>query len=254
MTVELPATWIVSLPLVAVRWMALFTSAPIFGHSAVPARIRVALSLLFALATAGLVAVPLPSGLAEMAGAIVNEALVGFGLGFGLRVVFSVFAPLGELISLHGGLGAANVLDPASGASSGVMGVLLQWTGVAAFLAVDGHHEIVRAVAVSFDRIPVGIGFSSAAVFDHLAGLGASVYELTVRLAAPVTAVMLVSNVGVGILGRAIPQLNLIALQLPAHIAIVLVVLALAAGPLSESVVAALRTGLHANSVALLGD
>ena len=246
MNIDVPIAAAWSIPLAAVRSIALFASAPIFGHTAVPVRVRVAIGLLVALAIAPLGAAhatQVPESVAAIAATIVNEAAIGLSLGFGLRLVFAVFAPLGELISLHGGLGAANVLDPSSGASSGVLGVLLQWVGLMVFFAVEGHHQLLRGLAASFAHVPLGQALWAPESFGRIVDMGGSLFELTARLAAPVTAVMLVSNVGIGILGRAIPQLNLIALQLPAHIAVVLLVLGLAAGPFSESIAQALLGG-----------
>ena len=83
-------------------------------------------------------------------------------------------------------------------------------------------------------QFPVGQPSLAIEAFESVAKMGAVVFRVAVHLAAPVTAAMVVSNVAVGILGRAIPQLNLMALQLPAHVATTLLILGLGAAPLTD--------------------
>ena len=256
MTIDLPLGPIWALPLASVRTLAFFTTAPILGHSTVPVRVRVALGIAFALVAAPLATAPAIDadlGIGRAAAMIAGETLVGATLGFGLRLVFMVFAPIGEVMSVQGGLGAASVLDPASGTSSVVLGVLLNSVALVVFLAIDGHHALLRGLAASFERLPLGDAFLTADHFGAMAGLGASLFEITARLAAPVTIVMLVANVGIGILARAIPQLNLIALQLPAFIGIILIVLGLASGPLTEAIAATLDESTERALAIVLG-
>ena len=256
MTLDLPLTLMWSLPLASVRVLALMLVAPIFGHTAVPMRIRVMVAVAMSAVIAPLAAPhagivdPTPLQAASLVG---REVMIGGVLGFGLRLIFDVFAPVGELISLQGGLGAANVLDPSSGASSVVLGVLLQLFAVVVFLAVDGHHALVRGIALSFETLPIGGDAVSVDAFAFVSGLGATLFDVTARLAAPVTIVMLVANVGVGILGRSIPQLNLMALQLPAHIAITLLIIGIAANPLGEAIASVLTDVTTEVLAALLG-
>lgn len=256
MTLEVPPELLWTVPLAGVRVLALMVTAPVLGHATVPMRIRVAMGLVVALVMAPMTtafAVPTDPSTLLVASLVAKEALVGVTIGFGLRVIFGIFAPLGELISIQGGLGAATVLDPSSGSSSAALGVLLQIFGLVLFLALDGHHTLLRGIAASFRYLPLGGASLPAETFATVAALGSSVFEVSARLAAPVTVVMLVVNVGVGILGRSIPQLNLMALQLPAHIAITLLILGLAANPLANVIGATLTGFTEEAFAAILG-
>lgn len=247
------AMWTV--PLAGVRVTSVMATGPFFGHATVPMRIRAAFALLTTVAMAP--ALPAPPGpelaTAALAGAIVSEALIGATLGFALQLIFTAFAPLGEVLSVQGGLGAANILDPTSGASTMVLGVLLQSLAVVVFLAIDGHHDVLRGLAASFERMPIGAGALSAGFFGTISSLVGVLFDVTTRLAAPVIIVMFVANVGVGILGRAIPQLNLIVLQLPANVAIILLILGLSAGPFSDVIAGTLEGATDRVFVSLLG-
>ena len=239
MTASLPLDDAVAFSLAMVRFLGLFLVAPFFSHPLLPMRMRVALAFVGTWATADLwsgTQLPLLE-IGPAAAAVAHEALVGATLGFATGLVFSGFALLGEFASIQGGLGAATVLDPSSGASSVVLTSMMQLFAILLFLAVDGHHQLLQALALSFLPLPLGgVGRTlGPEVFGAVAALGSLIFEVAVRLAAPITAVMLLSNVAVGMLGRAIPQLNLMALQLPAHVGVTLLILGLAAGPFTDA-------------------
>jgi flagellar biosynthetic protein FliR len=132
----------------------------------------------------------------------------------------------------------------------------MQLFAVLLFLAVNGHHQLLQALALSFRHLPLGGvgGTLGTDVFGAVASLGSLIFEVALRLAAPITAVMLLSNVAVGMLGRAIPQLNLIALHLPAHVGITLLILGLGTGPLSQAMLDTLSHFTERAIAAALGS
>lgn len=241
--------------LASIRLLALFVSAPVFSHSAVPVRARLGLALLVAIALAPSDLRPAEGAATplDLAGIAFGEALIGLSLGFAVRLLFAAFDLFGEFVSVQGGLGAATVLDPASGSSSLALATTFQAFAMLAFVLMDGHHALLRAAALSYERLPIGGGAPEAAAFLAVVGLGASIFEIAFRLAAPITVAMFVSNVGVGILGRAIPQLNLMMLQLPAHVAITLVLLMLGAGALLRAAADQLLLWTERSASAVLG-
>ncbi len=245
--------------LATLRVTALLLAAPIFGHRSVPVRVRVGIAVLCVIALApfgarAAAAIGPNAPAAALVAALVGEVLLGLALGFAARLVFAGFALLGEFVAVQGGLGAATVLDPASGASTVVLTSLLQLVALTLFLAVDGHHLLLRGVHASFAALPPGAVVLPAVRFEAVVGLGSVIWELAARLALPVTAVMLTSNLAVGILGRVIPQLNLIALQLPAHIALTFAVLALGAGLFTGVAADVITSGTEAALTALLPE
>jgi len=219
-------------------------------------RARVGLALAIAWIGMGqwpAVAPPPDFGALEVGLAAAREMMLGVSLGFAAGLAFTGFELLGEFASIQGGLGAATVLDPTSGASSVVVSSLLQLVGLAVFLAIDGHHILLRGLALSFQHFPIGASFPDSASLGQVASMGSVIFEVAVRLAAPVTVAMLISNVAVGMLGRAIPQLNLMALQLPAHVAVTLLLIGLGAAPLTAAMGETLRTMTQRAVAAALG-
>ncbi len=251
MSLNVPLDAAVATSLCFVRVVGLLMVAPIFGHGLLSLRVRSALAMALALALApawSSAAGELQVGPASVA----SELLVGILLGFVAAVVFAAFGLMSELASIQGGLGAASVLDPSSQASSLVLSQLVQFFGLLVFLAIDGHHQLLRTLAESFARIPPGSPPPLASLIE-VAALLSFVFETGLRLAAPVTVAMLASNVVVGILGRSIPQLNLMSVQLPAQIGIVLLLLGVGATHFVEAGAALLRDGLDAAADAALG-
>lgn len=224
--------------LVSVRVAALLFAAPIFGERTVPARVRVALAVTTAVAIAPALPVeslPLDASVWTVGVAVLGEALVGLALGFAARLVFAGIGLAGQVVSIQSGLGAAAVLDPTTGERSLAMATLFQTAAALVYLAIDGHHHLLRALALSLGPFPVGGGGPSPADLAALASLGTGMFEIAVRVAAPITVAMLVTNVALGILGRAMVQMNLMMVQLPAQILIALVLLFLGAGPMTDA-------------------
>ncbi|MDJ0847858.1 MAG: flagellar biosynthetic protein FliR [Myxococcota bacterium] len=220
-----------ALSLRGLRPVALAMTAPIFSDKVVPMRVRLALGALLGIAIG-----PEPppvladEGLLVLAPFVVQELLIGAALGFALRMFFAAVELAGEVASLQGGLGAASVIDPSSGVSSTALSSLLRWTTLLVFMALEGHHEVLRALELSYERVPMGAGALGSDTLLFVVRLASGIFESAFVLAAPITVAMLVSNLAVGILGRTIPQLNLILLQLPAHIAFTFGILLMGAG------------------------
>ena len=251
MTVALPIEeplWVV---LVFVRVAAVLIVAPLFGHPALSMRIRAGLALAVSLALAPGVSVgrELPESLVAV---VICEFAVGAAIGFCASLVFAAIGFMAEVISLQGGLGAAAALDPTSEASSVVVAAMLRTFALLLFLAIGGHHEVIRATWLSFERVPLG-GPIAIDSFREIAALGSFVFETGFRLAAPLTVVLLVANLVVGALGRMIPQFNLISLQLPAQVALTLLMIGIGAGVMVDSIGGVLQGGLEQAVGVVLG-
>lgn len=225
-------TWLAA----ATRVVALCVTAPVFGHAAVPVRLRAALAVAIATALSPLLPAP-PAPIAPVAWVALaaGELATGALLGFGARLVFDAVGLLGGFASVQGGLGAASVLDPASNSSTLAFAAVLEAVAVLLWFAVGGPETLIRALWSSFETLPLGGGPPPAASFLALAGLGAEFFRIAVQLAAPVTVAMLLANLVLGFLGRALPEVNLMALQLPAHVMLLLGLLWVAAGALGDA-------------------
>jgi len=243
MNVEVPLDLVLGFALALARLLGACMFAPVFGHESVPLRVRVALAAALAWFVAPTLA-PTFHDLSTFGLAVAREAAIGASIGFSASILFAGFALMGELAAVQGGLGAAAVIDPSSGANSVVLTTLMGTIAALVFLATESHHEVLRAIFTSFREVPPGeVGLPTRG-FAEVAHSGTLIFDLAVRIAAPFTVAMLASNVAVGVLGRAIPQLNLISLQLPAQIGLTLLLVFLAAGLLVEAFAASFAEDL----------
>lgn len=232
MTFEIALLPVLSALLGSVRVLAMMWVGPLFSHPAVGARVRVMAAVMVAW-----VAAPVSVGrlagaqwdLASLVAAVAVELLIGLAVGVGSMLVFSSMMMLGEFLAVQGGLGAAQAIDPHTGASSPAIGMALESFALLVFLAIDGHHDLIRGIAATFSFLPVGGALPSADVFLEMARLGGNIWGVAFQIAAPVTVAIFVQNVATGVLGRAMPQLNILIVNLPLHVGIVFLIMGLGA-------------------------
>jgi len=235
MSASLPLDTVLLLLLGSVRMVALLFSAPIFGHMAVSSRVRVTLAIAV---MAALPIEPAPGFVPGEApalvlvGAALREVGIGAAIGFGTRLLFGAFSLFGEIVSIESGLSHARVLDPNTGGTSVALASLFDLFVIGVFFAVGGHHMMIRTFAHSFEAWPIGGPTMVASVFVEIARFGGALFDVALQLAMPIVVAMSVSNLALGILARSIPQLNLMMLQLPAHVVMGLAMLSFGAGSL----------------------
>lgn len=232
MTFDLALMPVLTALLGSVRVLAMMWVGPLFSHPAVGARVRVMAALMVAWVAApvgvGRLAEP-QWDLASLVAAVAVELLVGLAVGVGAMLVFSAMMLLGEFLAVQGGLGAAQTIDPSTGSSSPAIGMALESFALLIFLAIDGHHDLIRGIASTFELMPVGGALPSTDVFFEIARLGQSVWQVAFQIAAPVTVAIFVQNIATGVLGRAMPQLNILIVNLPLHVGLVFLILGLGA-------------------------
>lgn len=194
--------------------------APVLGHRSVPLPHRAALAAALALiVTPALGAPARPADLDALGWivAIAGEVLVGLAIGFVARLVVAAAEIAGELIGFEMGLTIGTVYDPATGGNEGMVTRLLNTVALLLFLTVNGHHVLIRAAAVSFDRLRLG-GALEVSMSAGLVGLGGKLIQSGVALALPVLGVLVIVNLALGLIGRVAPQSNVFLVGLPLSI------------------------------------
>lgn len=233
MSIELGLMPIMHALLGSVRIFVLMLAGPLFSHPAISMRIRLMLSLMIAWAAA-------PVGVGAMAeanwdalsisAAVLMEVMIGISVGVGSGLIFAGILQLGEFAAFQGGLGAARGIDPTSGASSVAIGSAFNTFAMVIFLIIGGHHELISGIVRSFEVMPIGGSPPDTAILFEVAKLGSVVWEVAFTLAAPITVAIFIENIATGVLGRAMPQLNLLIVNLPLHVGMLLLILGLGAG------------------------
>lgn len=221
LTWAVPPAYIFNFFLVLGRVGAVVGTAPLISGRSVPMQVKVALSVLVSLvlvaANAGRLA-PVPETWSGFVAAVGLHVVVGLVLGFAAGLAFSALQMAGQLLGMQIGFALANEIDPVQGAQATLIDEVYAIMAGLVFLVIDGHHWLMLALMQSFDLVPLdGSGFVLPTA-ERLALLTAAVPSLALRMAFPVMAALLVTDVALGILMRIAPQMNIFSVGFPVKI------------------------------------
>jgi len=212
-----------------VRILAWLSFDPLMGNRAVPMRVRVALAMVLAMVVTPILPIDTPLRLASGDGVMIllQQIAIGAALGFSLRIVFSAIEFAGQLMGLQMGLSFATLFDPVNGAQTQVIAQFLVLTTALILFAFNGHHLVITALVQSFQEIPIGSTLSAGG-FAMLAHWGGTLFAVGLHISLPVIAALLVTNLTIGMMSRASPQLNIFAIGFPLTLGVGFLVLYLA--------------------------
>jgi flagellar biosynthetic protein FliR len=197
---------------------------PVFGSSVIPARVRVFLSFVIGLAAygtieaSGAVARGFELNLWTLGPLVAMELLIGLIIGYLASLPLIAMQTGGLIIGQQMGLGFAQFYNPAIDDEADVVGQMLFFLALAAFLVVGGHEWMLIAVLESFKHIPLGEFGMSVDVLGLVTGLLLASLELALRVAAPLLAMVFLETVAMGFLAKTVPQLNILSLGFPIRI------------------------------------
>jgi flagellar biosynthetic protein FliR len=211
------------------RIMGLLAIAPLFGNRSIPARIKVALGLLLSAIVAPTVGALPQMDPMSMTGVLVlaQQFIIGIAMGFAMRIVFTAVELAGELCGMTMGLGFATFFDPQSAGRSSAISQYLSLITLMVYLAANLHLVVLSTLVDSFTAMPVTAMPMGGDLFRQLAGWGGRIFSAGVQLAMPVVAGLLITNIALGILTRAAPQLNLFGVGFPVTLTVGFLMLAL---------------------------
>jgi flagellar biosynthetic protein FliR len=224
--------------LVFARVGAMIMLLPGFGETAVPAQVRLAFAVLVAMTVAPNLAghIPAPADSAlGMAGQVGQETLIGVMLGGAARMLMSALSTAGQSIGLELGLSFAQMADPTAGGQSGqLFSVFLSLMGVTLIFATGLDHMFIQGVAGSYDVIGLGARAPVGDAAQLALNTASSSFRVGFQIAAPVIAAGLIFRIGLGVLARLIPSIQVFFVALPLQImgGFAVVALGLSAGML----------------------
>ncbi|MFP5505653.1 MAG: flagellar biosynthetic protein FliR [Gammaproteobacteria bacterium] len=219
--------WLISFIWPLTRILGLIMVAPVFGHSAVPGRVKVGLGIFIALIVSPALP-PMPDvNLSSWHGLfiLIQQFLIGVGIGFVMRIAFAATDAAGEIIGMQMGLGFATFFDPQSAGNTLVLGRFFNMLAVLVFVAVNAHLLLVGVLVESFQALPISVQPLASGGFFTLASFGAAIFAIGLQLALPLIAILLMVNLALGILTRSAPQLNIFAIGFPITLSVGLIML-----------------------------
>jgi flagellar biosynthetic protein FliR len=167
-----------------------------------------------------------------LAFAIGKESALGLAMGATLTILFSSLQIAGQLIAQTSGLSLAESYDPSQDETVPVFSQLLDQLGLAVFVLLGGHRQALHALLDSFTTMPPGKAELSPDLLMAMTEVLSTSCALGIRVAAPVMLAMLVSNLVLGLVSRALPQLNMMNMGLGINAILAVLVLALTIGSL----------------------
>jgi len=196
---------------------------PVFGFPAVPAQVKAGLSFALALVLAPTASMHLanaPPGVLPLAAAAMSEVLVGvvFGLVTALVLVGAEFA--GTILSVQIGFSMINVVDPQFEEQVSIIGQLNYLVALIIFLSLNMHHLFLGALADSFKLIPLGGAVFPGELAMSYSRLSADIFIIAVKLAAPVMAMVLLTEIALAFMARMMPQMNVFIVGFPLRIGV----------------------------------
>jgi flagellar biosynthetic protein FliR len=204
-------------------------SAPMYSSNMIPGNIKVIASAVIALMVFPVVK---PVALADadtllLIFIIVKEVMLGLCTGMMAYLMFVGVQLGGQIIGFQMGFGMVNAFDPTANMQ---MSIIAQFKNIAMllfFISVGGHLMIVAALGESFRMVPLGLFTFRAEGFLFIGRLLGTSYETALRIVAPIFVMLLMTHVIMGIMGRLVPQLNLMIVGMPLQIGVGLTVLSI---------------------------
>lgn len=216
--------------LVFARVGAAIAVLPGFSSTYVPVRVRLLLALAISVLILPALAdtlPPLPDRPDALLVLLLGETLIGLFLGTVPRLLFSALQVAGTFIAFLGGFANALTQDPIADQQSSTISGFFSTLGLVLVLATDLHHLMLQAIVDSYGLFVPGAAVPSGDLAMVVARSAADGFALGVQLAAPFVVIALVYNVGLGLLGRLMPQLQVFFIAQSAQVGLQLWVMVL---------------------------
>jgi flagellar biosynthetic protein FliR len=216
------------LPVLAATFMLVFARIgamvmllPGLGESNIPVRIKLAIALMLTL-----VILPLHrdayhvdmQSVAALLVLMLHEIIIGVVLGATARVTLAALQVAGSVIAQQLGLGFVTSIDPTQGQQGLLVGNFLTMLGITLLFATDSHHLVIAALSDSYAVFAPGDMLASGDVAALATRAFAAAFKIGMQLAAPFLVFGLVFNVGLGVLGRLMPQMQVYFVGVPLSI------------------------------------
>lgn len=219
--------------LVLVRISGMFYLSPIFGRRDIPTYYKVGFCFFLSVIVANTIPVPDLSGYKTLASYVVligRELLIGLMMGFISYMIFSSIHIAGQLIDMRIGFGMVSVLDPVTNVQIPITADFYVVLASLYMLITDSHHLLIKAIAESYSVLPIGEAVLGGSMLKQVVDLFTDVFVLGFKIAAPITATILITDLALGIISKSMPQLNVFMLGMPVKIILGLGIIVLTLG------------------------
>ncbi len=212
--------------LVVFRISGLMIYGPVFGSSVIPPRVKIFLCVVLGLAIYPVIgddvgAAGLRLNLWSLAPLVLMELMIGLVIGYLASLPMVAVQVGGLVMGQQMGLGFARFYNPTIEDDADVLGQILFFMTLAGFLVIGGHEAMLMAVLHSFHHIPLPAMATlvpGPELMTLLTGVLTAAFELALRVAAPLLALIFLQTVGMGFIAKTVPQMNILSLGFPMRI------------------------------------
>ncbi|WP_026692475.1 flagellar biosynthetic protein FliR [Peribacillus kribbensis] len=225
--------------LVLVRVSSFFVVSPVFSYRTIPMTHKIGLSFFLAWIMYYTIKAPPMDidGLYFLL--IIKEAMVGLILGFTGYMIIAAVQMAGGFIDFQMGFTMANVIDPQNGTQSPLMGQYVYMIALLFLLATNGHHLLLDGIFYSYQTVPIDKAFlpmGNQNFIMYLAEAFNKTFIIALQMSLPVVGSLFLVDVGLGIVARTVPQLNIFVVGMPVKVIAGFVILVLVFGSMLMSV------------------
>jgi flagellar biosynthetic protein FliR len=207
--------------LVFIRVTGMFIVSPIFGRQNLPVYYKVGFSFfvtLIMMSTAVIVAPITYGAAAGYAYFAVREFIIGAAIGFIPYLMFSVIYLAGQMIDMKIGFSMVNVLDPVNNIQIPITANFYYIICMLMFITVNAHHMVILTICRSYEIIPLGNLNMDGDLIRAIIRLFADIFSIGFRIAAPIIFTIFLADVALGIISKAMPQINVFMVGMPLKI------------------------------------
>ncbi|WP_424192105.1 flagellar biosynthetic protein FliR [Ampullimonas aquatilis] len=217
-TTDQVSLWIAQFIWPFVRILSLFTFAPVLSQRNIPQRVKLASAVVLTIVIAPLIpdfARPVLQDIYSVQGIVLlaEQLLVGFVMGFSLKLVFAAMETAGEFIGLQMGISFATFVDPQNARPTPIIGSLMNILAMLVFLGLNGHLSLIMSIAESFTVVPISSDAHAGFNWLALTQQGGQLFALGLHLALPIIAVIMICNMALAVLARSAPQINIFSIS-----------------------------------------
>lgn len=211
-------TYFLALFFIFLRVTSFFVISNIFFPSGTPTTLKAMFSLIFSCALLGGIDYSIIENITTNYYLIIymiSEVTNGIIFGLISNIAFEILLMAGSLIDVHIGLSMLSTIDPNSKASTTITGNLLHYVALVIFFIVDGHHMLIKVLIESFITLPMGKNLLYGNTMMAMIEIVANYFLIGLKIAIPIVLIIILTDISMGLISRAVPQINVMILGMP---------------------------------------
>lgn len=199
------------------RILGLMALAPLYNNGVIPTRVKIGLSFLLAMIVAPSVPAMPAMDPMSLPGLLIlaQQLVIGLAMGLAMRVAFAGVELAGTITGLTMGLGFATFFDPQSQGQSSAISQFFALLMIMVYLAANIHLVVLSTLVDSFTTLPISATPFEGERLRTLVAWGGRIFSSGLQLSLPLVTALLITNLALGVLTRAAPQLNLFGIGFP---------------------------------------